>query len=370
MGGDLDSYDGPRGLGTIDSFRVALHDNLLLGLLFTPFWCSDVARFWLRAFLWLARAAAAVILTVIIELAFRNGTMASDAVCACVDGRPSLSMEFADPPYVQPRCTEVVNASSPDQAFLWSVCSCDASGAFDVGSGPASYATYTNGTCTDSLLAPEIRCGSSGTDGFRSGWLAHEIDGCYRSGTGLGCTPVEACCKAYLHARIVTRYALPPGRKAFSTSADEQKQALPTSCDPPYVYGPWVKSFIIFAARAMLLEPLFKAVARGKWCFKDCAVLLRVPLLFPIVIYGISFLALLSGHKATLQEALGIAADEDAIRSDIFSAILLNLLLWDLAKDFAWQRWRGDPDYLDELGLPQFELAEARGPNFDANVQV
>ena len=110
-----------------------------------------------------------------------------------------------------------------------------------------------------------------------------------------------------------------------------------------------------------MLEPVAKAVAYGKWCFKSVSMKLRLLLLIPWTAYTIYFAVALSRISAVYQETFG-ASDEDlgSTRSGMVTSLLLNMLLYDLVKEFAWAKAFKSEDDLDEYGLPIIETGQSK----------
>ena len=332
-------------MNSISALKVAVSENLLYGLIFLPLWFRDQAGGLLRVALWLSRTVVATAIGITITHAFRNDDIPAHALCACINGRALASMQYSSPPFVQPSCTSAIsNATAP-----WRVC--DDVG--DLGGGELSNETMGSCNYTDDL--------GSGESDPRPLFLpaSNTRTRCWR------CT--VACCGAYLNARqTANEERQAEALSGLGIDVSEvikdytDRYTLETGCDPPDTSS-MVESLATAMCRWGMLEPVAKALAYGKWCFKSMSMKLRLLLLIPWTAYTIYFAVALSRISAVYQETFG-ASDEDlgSTRSGMVTSLLLNMLLYDLVKEFAWAKAFKSEDDLDEYGLPIIETGQSK----------
>jgi len=336
---------GKERMNSISALKVAVSENLVYGLIFLPLWFRNKDGGSLRVALWLSRMLVSTTLGIVITNGFRNGDIPSYARCACINGRALASMQYSSPPFVQPSC----NSSDGNATSLWRVC--DDVG--DFGGSELSNETMRGCNYVDDVGSGEF---SDPRPLFLN--ASNTRTHCWR------CT--EACCGAYLNARqAANEERLTEVLSGFGMDASEMATDftdpyfLETGCEPPE--RSWlVESLVTAFARWFMLEPVSKVIAYGKYCCKPVPMKLRLLLLLPWTAYTMYFAVVLSRINAVYQESLGTSDDDLGVQSSIITSLLLNMLLYDLLKEFAKAKATMSKDDLDEDGLPMIEMGQSK----------
>ena len=391
------------------ALKVAVSENLLYGLIFLPLWFRDSTEGLLRVALWLSRMVYATGITIVLATQSRRGDIPDHALCACVNGRALASMQYSSPPFVQPSCASATsNGNAPwrvcdpfvqpscasaksNGTAPWRVCddvgdfggsalSNDAddlgSGMDDLGSGMDDLGSGMEGLCGRSWQRcfgrKETECwdtedpcsgmfGCNDADDLGSGEFddprplflnaSNTRTRCWRCTVG--------CCAAYLDARQTANEERDEKwwylRRSFIDS-----DTLRRGCDPPEKISWLVESLVTATTRWFMLEPAVTVIAYGKYCCKSTEPMLR---LLALILFWTTMIWVTVEQTricAVHQEILG-ASDEDlGAQSAIFTNLFLNMLLYDLVKEFAWAKIFMSEDDLDEDGLPIIETGQSR----------
>lgn len=290
------------GLDAKSALKVAIADNLVYGLFFIPYWFADSAVGIMRVALWATRLTMAVFIMFIGTLATRNSTIQSHAICYCVQEKAFQNMEYSPNPVgMQPKC------ATRAQGYKWALCE-------------------SSLTATTSASS----CWSNTTE----------------------------CCKSYLNARVhVGQATLQAALDEFNTDDDALEvwnytKYTRMECEP-FDPGWVVDSILNNMLRWLLAEPIVNIIAKGRYFFGNCPMIVRGFLLIPWVVFLPVFFLRYYNVTYAQRVVFGVSPDDVGLESSVFTSLIVSLLFFDLIKSTVWKMKFGSEEQdLDENGLP------------------
>jgi hypothetical protein len=289
------------GLDAKSALKVAIADNLVYGLFFIPYWFANSAVGIMRVALWATRLTIAVLIIFIGTLATRNGTITSHAICYCRQEKV-FNMEYS-PEGMQPTC------ATRAQGYKWALCE--------------SLPTATTSASS---------CWPNTTE----------------------------CCKSYLNARVhVGQATLQAAIDSMGTDDDALKNWNFTKysdkemeCDTSGI-GWVVENILNNMLRWFLAEPIVNSIAKGRYFFGKCPMIVRAFLLTPWLVFLPVFFLRYYNILYAQRVVFGVSTDDVGLESSVFTSLVVSLLFFDLIKSTVWKMQFGsEEEDLDENGLP------------------
>ena len=105
--------------------------------------------------------------------------------------------------------------------------------------------------------------------------------------------------------------------------------------------------------RWFLAEPIVNSIAKGRYFFGKCPMIVRAFLLTPWLVFLPVFFLRYYNILYAQRVVFGVSTDDVGLESSVFTSLVVSLLFFDLIKSTVWKMQFGsEEEDLDENGLP------------------